>query len=147
MSLLEPTKKMSKSDHRPKSRILITDSRDEIHKKLNAARTDSLNNVTYDRTNRPGVSNLVDLIFHFDQAGAASPEDLASDMKGLSMRALKERAADTVDAGIRDTRERYNEIMGGDPNRVFEQADGAPRARAIAGQTMRRVRTAMGISE
>lgn len=146
MSLVEPAKKMSKSDPRPKSRVLITDSRETIHNKLKSALTDSTEGVSYDRQGRPGVSNLIDLIYHFDQAGAASPEDLAHDLKDLSMRALKEKAADTIDISISPIRERYEELMGGDQRELVEHAqDGARKAEAIAESTMLRVRNAMGI--
>ncbi|CAO2649403.1 Nn.00g067880.m01.CDS01 [Neocucurbitaria sp. VM-36] len=146
MSLTDPTKKMSKSDPKPKSRILITDSREEIYNKLKTALTDSVEGVSYDRDSRPGVSNLVDLMYHFDESLAASPEELANDLKSLSMRALKERAADTIDVGIRDIRERYEVLMGGDQKELVEHAeDGAKRAKEIAEETMKRVRSAMGL--
>ena len=48
MSLQEPHLKMSKSDTDPRSRILITDSADEIHRKIMSALTDSTNSVSYD---------------------------------------------------------------------------------------------------
>lgn len=146
MSLTEPIKKMSKSDVNPKSRILITDSRDEIQKKVKTALTDSIEGVSYDRANRPGVSNLVDLIYHFSDSAAASPEELAKDLTGLSMRALKEKATATLDDGIRDTRERYEELMGGDEEVLVVNAkDGARRAEEIAEGTMGRIRSAMGL--
>ncbi|KAJ4353089.1 Tryptophan--tRNA ligase, mitochondrial [Ascochyta clinopodiicola] len=146
MSLADPTKKMSKSDSKPKSRILLTDSRQAIHDKLKAALTDSIDGLTYDRHARPGVSNLVDLIYHFDPAGAASPEHLAHDMRHLSMRALKEKAADTVDKSIHPIRERYQELMAGDQKELVAHAEkGAQKAEAIAESTMQRIRNAMGI--
>ncbi|KAF2128576.1 tryptophanyl-tRNA synthetase [Dothidotthia symphoricarpi CBS 119687] len=146
MSLTDPTKKMSKSDPKPKSRILITDSRDEIHGKIKTALTDSVEGVSYDRDSRPGVTNLIDLMYHFDEAAAGSPEELAADLKDLSMRALKERVVDTIDGGIRDIRERYGELMGGDQKVLVEQAEvGAQKAEKIAEETMGRVRSAMGI--
>ncbi|RMZ73172.1 hypothetical protein GMOD_00008977 [Pyrenophora seminiperda CCB06] len=146
MSLTDPTKKMSKSDPKPKSRILITDSRGEIHAKLKTALTDSIEGVSYDREKRPGVSNLVDLLYHFNDSGAASPEELAGDLATLSMRALKERVADVVDARIRDTRGRYEELMGGDQKALVQHAeDGAKRAEGIAEETMKRVRSTIGI--
>jgi tryptophanyl-tRNA synthetase len=146
MSLVDPNKKMSKSDPKPKSRILITDSREEIQAKLRTALTDSIEGVSYDRDGRPGVSNLVDLMYHFDESAAASPEELARDLKDFSMRALKEKVADTIDAGIRDTRERYDELMGGDQKQLIEHAEeGAKRAEEMAESTMKRVRGAMGI--
>jgi tryptophanyl-tRNA synthetase len=146
MSLTEPTKKMSKSDPKPKSRILITDSREEIHNKLKTALTDSTEGVSYDREARPGVSNLLDLIYHFQPEGAASPEELANDMKDLSMRALKERVADTVDKEIEPIRERYRELMNGDQKALIGLAEhGARRAGTYAGRTITRVKSAMGI--
>jgi tryptophanyl-tRNA synthetase len=137
---------MSKSDPKPKSRLLITDSREAIHAKLKSALTDSIEGVSYDREARPGVSNLVDLIFHFDQAGAASPEELALYLKDLSMRALKEKAADTIDRSITPVRERYKELMSGDQKELVAHAEhGAQKAEVIAESTMQRIRTAMGM--
>jgi tryptophanyl-tRNA synthetase len=131
MSLVDPIKKMSKSDPKPKSRILITDSREGIHGKMRTALTDSIEGVSYDREGRPGVSNLVDLMYHFDESAAASPEELAKDLKDLSMRALKER---------------YTELMGGDQKHLIEHAEeGARKAEDMAEATMKRVRSAMGM--
>lgn len=146
MSLADPTKKMSKSDPKPKSRILITDSRDEIHAKLKTALTDSIEGVSYDREKRPGVSNLVDLMFHFDESLTTSPEELAHDLKDLSMRALKEKVADTVDSGIKEMREKYEYFMSGDQKLLVQHAlEGGERAEAIAEVTMDRIRGALGM--
>ncbi|KAF1915562.1 tryptophanyl-tRNA synthetase [Ampelomyces quisqualis] len=146
MSLSSPTKKMSKSDPSPKSRILITDSNETIHSKLRMAITDSIEGVSYDRGKRPGVSNLVDLIYHFDESAAASPEELAADMKDLSLKALKERAAYKINLGLREIRSQYGELMSGDQKQLIERAeDGAKRAEEIAEATMKRVRNAIGM--
>ncbi|OAL51238.1 tryptophanyl-tRNA synthetase [Pyrenochaeta sp. DS3sAY3a] len=147
MSLTDPSKKMSKSDPKPKSRILITDSRDEIFAKLKTALTDSIDGISYDRLARPGVSNLIDLLFYFDAGGAAAPEDLARDLSGVSMKALKERVAETVDRGIRDVRGRYEEVMGAGLGVGLEEIalEGGRRAEDIAEETMGRVRGAVGL--
>jgi tryptophanyl-tRNA synthetase len=146
MSLIEPTKKMSKSDPKLKSRIMITDSREEIHRKLKTALTDSIEGVSYDPESRPGVSNLVDLLYYFDESLAASPGDLANDIKHLSMRALKVKVADTIDSGISNIRQHYEELMSGDQKELVQHAEeGAQRAEKIAESTMHRVRKAMGI--
>jgi tryptophanyl-tRNA synthetase len=146
MSLTDPTKKMSKSDPKPKSRILITDSREEIHLKLRTALTDSIEGVSYDREGRPGVSNLVDLMYHLDESVAASPEELANDLKDVSMRALKEKVANTIDAEIRDIRERYEAFVGGDQKQLIEHAEeGGSKAEEMAEATMKRVRSTMGM--
>lgn len=50
---------MSKSDAQEKSRILITDTREDIIKKIKAALSDFDSRITYDPEQRPAVSNLV----------------------------------------------------------------------------------------
>lgn len=108
--------------------------------------TDAVNSVTYDAKGRPGVSNLVDMMYYFDESVAGSPEELADDLHSLSMKALKEKVADTVDGGTRDIRGRYEELMGGDQKDLVAHAeDGARRAEDIAEGTMERVRDAMGM--
>lgn len=146
MSLTEPTKKMSKSATNPKSRILITDSKEEIHAKLKTALTDSIEGISYDRQNRPGVTNLIDVLYHFDDSVAASPEELAQELKDVSMRALKEKVADTVNDGIRDVRERYEEIMGAQESVMRDVLSrGRARASSASGRTMWDVYRALGL--
>lgn len=58
-SLRDPSKKMSKSEQDPKSRIEITDTCDDILEKCKKAVTDFISEVTFDPENRPGVSNLI----------------------------------------------------------------------------------------
>jgi len=59
MSLTNPEKKMSKS--RPEGCLFIDDSPEEIKKKISRAVTDSGSEVRYDRTKKPGVSNLLEI--------------------------------------------------------------------------------------
>ncbi|KAH7051285.1 tryptophanyl-tRNA synthetase [Macrophomina phaseolina] len=147
MSLTNPARKMSKSDENPKSRILITDGKEAIWKKLKGAVTDSIQGVSYDPELRPGVSNLLELIYHTragQDAGPESVEDVARDCAGLSMRALKERAADSVDEKLAPIRERYEELMA-DTNTVEDVAEeGAIKATESAERTMRVVKEAIG---
>jgi tryptophanyl-tRNA synthetase len=61
MSLRDGTKKMSKSDESDYSRINLTDSADEILKKIQKAKSDSFSQISYDPENRPEVSNLINI--------------------------------------------------------------------------------------
>ncbi|KAB2568892.1 Tryptophan--tRNA ligase [Lasiodiplodia hormozganensis] len=148
MSLTNPTKKMSKSDANPKSRILITDDRDAIAAKLRTAVTDSVDGVSYEPETRPGVSNLVEIMFHM--GGEPAPgapqncDELAKECEGLSMRALKERVTDVVDAGLAPVRERYYELMQDESALDEIKEEGAKKARESAERTMRMVRDAIG---
>src|SRR5699024_2924519 len=59
MSLQEPTKKMRKSDENTKSFISMLDSPNRIEKTVKSAVTDSEAVVAFDKTKKPGVSNLL----------------------------------------------------------------------------------------
>lgn len=58
-SLIDPSKKQSKSDPNAKSRLTLRDTPDEWKLKIKRAITDFTSEVTYDPENRPGVANLV----------------------------------------------------------------------------------------
>lgn len=146
MALDRPTLKMSKSHPQVKSRILLTDTRAEITKKLRVALTDSIDGVSYDPAERPGVSNLVEIAFHLDPAGADSVQDLAKDFAGISLKALKERVADVVDVHLAPIRERFNGIMSGEQRELDDAAAlGAQKAATSAAATMTLVRNAVGL--
>jgi tryptophanyl-tRNA synthetase len=59
MSLQNPAAKMSKSDSDPNASVFLNDTDDAIRKKLKRAVTDSGAEITFDATNKPGVSNLL----------------------------------------------------------------------------------------
>jgi tryptophanyl-tRNA synthetase len=147
MALDRPTHKMSKSAPNPKSRILITDSSSTITKKLRVALTDSIEGVTYDPSNRPGVSNLIEIAFNLDGSnhGAASPAEYAKEFEGLSLKALKDKVAEVVDGHLAPIRARFEEIVNGDRKIIQEAAQiGAEKARKSAESTMQAVRHAVG---
>jgi tryptophanyl-tRNA synthetase len=60
--LQNPAKKMSKSDETGKGVIFLTDTPEVAHKKIMSAETDSLGEVQYGYKERPGVSNLLDIL-------------------------------------------------------------------------------------
>ncbi|KAK0629822.1 hypothetical protein B0T17DRAFT_526647 [Bombardia bombarda] len=144
MSLRSPLQKMSKSDADATSRILLTDSAHAIKNKVLKAVTDSQDGISYDPVGRPGVSNLVELASYFDAAGR-TPEQLveAEFGAGVSLKALKNRVAEAVDAELAPIRERYAEYLakGELIDRLVEE--GAEKARESAEGTMRLVREAV----
>ncbi|GMF76010.1 unnamed protein product [Aspergillus oryzae] len=143
MSLKEPTLKMSKSHADSRSRILLTDSPYDIHRKVRAALTDSDASITYDPVRRPGVSNLIEILSHLD---GRSCDDLSLEYKSASLRALKEDLAGRISDHLQGIRERYYSLMednSGYLDTVTEQ--GAQAARANADVTMKQIRKAMGL--
>lgn len=151
MSLTDPQSKMSKSHPNPKSRILLTDSEDTIKAKLKAAVTDSLDGITYEPEKRPGVSNLLDIIYHSER-GADSDADgsgqsaLARELDGMSLRVVKERAATAVNDVIKSIRERYAELIEQQQYLDEAAAAGAFKAQISAADTMQKVRKTIGFA-
>ena len=143
MSLKEPTTKMSKSHTDARSRILLTDSPQEIHKKVKVALTDSEATITYDPARRPGVSNLIEILSHFE---GVTCDELAAQYQSASLRTLKEHVADRITHHLRDIRERYSQIMEDQSSYLDSVAEqGAETAQANASVTMRQVRDAIGL--
>jgi len=150
MSLTQPTKKMSKSDHNPKSSILITDNHDTIVSKINGAVTDSEDGITHNRESRPGWSNLIEIMYHLDGGNNyASCEEVARDWNGMSKKAAKFIVASSIDTHLAPVRERYHELINKDSQHssalVESTLEGASKATTVAATTMEQVRKAVGL--
>ena len=144
MSLTSPSKKMSKSDPDPGSRILITDGPHEVHAKIKAAVTDSEDGISYDRIKRPGISNLVGILKH-TSLKSERPSDIAKQYQNMSKKAFKEMIADSVVASLQGIRENYETIIS-NPQKIYDAAaKGRGQARHITDAKLGRVREAMGI--
>jgi tryptophanyl-tRNA synthetase len=145
MSLKDPVRKMSKSDADPYSRILLTDTREDIRKKIRMALTDSELSITYDPDRRPGVSNLIEILSHVDPDGRSCHE-VATSFESVGIKALKDQVATALGDYLEAIRERYFDIMGKDANYFEDIAEkGASKARAHADVTMKSVKSAMGL--
>lgn len=149
MSLTQPTTKMSKSDTSPASRILITDEPSQIRKKIMRAVTDSRTDaVTYDPAERPGVSNLLEILTILEGENRA-PADTAKDFENgpHPLKMLKERTAEAVVREMGDVRERYRELLERRDGAWLDEIEamGAEKARANADVTMKLVKEAIGL--
>lgn len=60
--LLDPTKKMSKSDETGKGVIFLSDTPAVAKKKIMGATTDSLGRIAYNRAEQPGLANLINIL-------------------------------------------------------------------------------------
>lgn len=60
-NLQNPEKKMSKSNPRENSKILMTDDPKAAAKKIMSATTDSIGKIQFDMFNQPGISNLLQI--------------------------------------------------------------------------------------
>ena len=62
MDLQEPTKKMSTTGGNPQGIVLVLDEPDAIRKKFKTAVTDSGREIRYEPDEKPGVSNLIEIL-------------------------------------------------------------------------------------
>lgn len=62
MDLVDPTKKMSKSDESDRGVIFLNDTPEDAHKKIMSATTDNLASVAYNTVDQPGISNLLEIL-------------------------------------------------------------------------------------
>jgi len=70
--LLDPAKKMSKSDDTGKGVIFMSDTSEQATSKIMSATTDSYGEIKYDPAERPGISNLLQLLALFTGQGLKS---------------------------------------------------------------------------
>ncbi|KAL8845900.1 MAG: hypothetical protein Q9221_008973 [Calogaya cf. arnoldii] len=146
MSLKDPYVKMSKSHEDPKSRILLNDSADTIRSKIKLALTDSIDGLSYNPVERPGVSNLLVLMAYMESFDR-SVEQIAAECQGLSMRAFKEEVAEALVKGLTNVKERYDYFMSAGQSQYLQEvaAAGNEKARLKAEETMIQVRGIIGI--
>jgi tryptophanyl-tRNA synthetase len=143
MSLRDGTKKMSKSDQSDLSRINMTDSADDIAKKIRKAKTDvdALPSETAGLKGRPEAENLVGIFAAL--SGSTAPDVLAQ-FGGGQFSGLKNALADLAVAKLEPI---ASEIKRLQADRAYVEsvlADGSARARAIAAPIMSEVRNIVG---
>ncbi|KAL4747640.1 hypothetical protein BDW72DRAFT_182088 [Aspergillus terricola var. indicus] len=142
MSLKEPTLKMSKSHADERSRIILTDSPEDIRRKIKVALTDSEPGITYDPICRPGVSNLIEILGHLE---GRSCSEIASLYQEATPRALKEHLSDKICQVLSPIREKFHAVMADDHALSAISERGAQEARANAEITMKKIREVMGL--
>ncbi|KAL4899283.1 hypothetical protein BDW74DRAFT_163837 [Aspergillus multicolor] len=142
MSLKEPTLKMSKSHADERSRIILTDSPEDIRRKVKVALTDSEPGINYDPARRPGISNLIEILSHLEDM---SCDEIASRYLDASPRTLKEHLSEKLCQVLSPIKEKYDAVMADGHSLDVISEQGACEARANADITMKMIRKAMGL--
>lgn len=143
MALLEPTRKMSKSDDNRNNVIGLLEDPKSVAKKIKRAVTDSDEPpvVRYDTVNKAGVSNLLDILSAV--TGKAIPE-LEKEFEGKMYGHLKTAVADAVVGMLTELQERYHRFRNDEAylNKVMKE--GAAKAALKAKPTLDSVYQAIG---
>lgn len=144
--LMNPTKKMSKSDDSGKGVIFLGDEPRAAHKKIMSATTDSLGKVQYDRDNQPGISNLLEILtlVRQDAGRDVSLEQTISEYAGMERYGdFKRIVADEVAEFLANFQARLAAV---DEQAIERKLESSERdMNVVANETLHRVQTAVGL--
>ena len=140
MDLQDPTSKMSKSAATDAGLISMLDDPASILKKFKRAVTDSDNEVRFDREHKPGVRNLLEISA---AATGRTPVEIAADYTQYG--ALKTATGEAVIELLRPIQARYHELTNDRGELAALLRKGAGKAREVAGATLERTYTNIGL--
>jgi tryptophanyl-tRNA synthetase len=141
MDLQEPQTKMSTTGGTPQGTVLIVDPPDVIRKKFKSAVTDSERDVRHDRAQKPGVSNLIEIM---SVASGNSIADIESRYDGAGYGQFKEDVGEAVVALLDPIRERYEALRADTRELQRLLAMGAEKARKASEPTLGAIYDRMG---
>ncbi len=139
--LADPTKKMSKSDETGKGVIFLTDSPEAASKKIMSATTDSFGEIRGDCKDRPGISNLLQILALLTDR---SQNEVLAEWEGKnSYGDLKKAAAEATGKFLTDFQARMAQV---DDNQLIARLEASEAAMNIAAsETLLKVQGAVGL--
>ena len=144
--LVNPAKKMSKSDESGKGIIFLSDDPKSAHKKIMSATTDSIGKVQYDKENQPGISNLLEILtlVRQDAGREVTLEQTANEYFGMDRYGdFKRIVADEVAEFLENFQ---NRLAAVDEQAIEEKlASSEKDMNAVANETLYRVQKAVGL--
>ncbi len=142
MSLIDPTKKMSKSDPNAKAYISLMDEPEVVAKKIAGAVTDSDPRITLDPA-RPGLFNLLTI---FSLVTGTSALDLAHKYENQGAKALKTDLAAAIVDFLHPLQTKINSHLADETALIDLISQGDSRAQAIANIKLKQAKQNMGLS-
>jgi tryptophanyl-tRNA synthetase len=140
MDLQDPTSKMSKSADGDAGLVNMLDDPATVIKKFKRAVTDSDSEVRYDRAEKPGVSNLLDIL----SACTGEPVEALAN-RYTQYGPLKSDTGEAVVELLRPIQQRYAALLDDQGELAALLSRGADKARAVATVTLDRAYAAVGL--
>ena len=141
MDLVDPTKKMSKTEENPKGVICLLDGPESAKKKIMGATTDSEMCVRFDMDNKPGISNLINI---YASLMNIEIKDVEEKFANSNYGEFKREVALVVSNFLEDIQKRYNELINS--NEIDKILDnGANIVREIAKKKYTDMREKIGV--
>lgn len=142
MGLDDPTGKMSKSAKSSNNYIALTDTDEDIVKKIKKAVTDSDGKFDYDPATRSAISNLMTIFHH---ATGITVKEIQEKYEGKGYGAFKQDLAEGIISMISPIRSKVEEYMK-DPRELDRVLDtGRDAAKELAQAKMKIVREKVGL--
>jgi tryptophanyl-tRNA synthetase len=143
-NLQEPERAMSTTLGSEQGVVRLVDEPDVIRKKFKTAVTDSGREVLYDPAEKPGISNLIEIM---SVATGDSIAEIESRYDGAGYGQFKEDVGEAVVALVAPIQERYRELRADDAELQRLLRLGADKAREAAAPTLRAMNERMGFVE
>lgn len=141
MSLVDPKKKMSKTDV-PQSYISLFDNPEAIQKKIMSATTDSGKTIKYDTAKKPGVSNLLTIYSLLENK---TVKEIEKKFKNNGYSEFKKSLAKTIIDFLEPFRKKQKEMAMREVYIKEILNRGKEKAQRIAQITMQEVKERMGL--
>jgi tryptophanyl-tRNA synthetase len=139
--LVDPTKKMSKSDETGKGVIFLGDSPETAVKKIMSATTDSFSEIKFDMKERAGVSNLLMIL---SALSGRKLDEVVAEYDGQTQYGpLKTAVANVVKSFLTDFQAKLANVDQKAIEAKLEQSEAAMNE--TANQTLLRVQKAVGL--
>jgi tryptophanyl-tRNA synthetase len=142
MDLQDPARKMSTTGGSEQGTVYVLDEPKAIEKKFKSAVTDSGSEVLMDRAQKPGISNLIEVLAAVRGVEAGAIE---AELSEARYGELKAAVAEAVIDYLAPVRDRYRQLRADEAALESILEDGAARAQAIAATTLADVRERMGV--
>jgi tryptophanyl-tRNA synthetase len=141
MDLQDPTKKMSTTSSTLQGTVLVLDQPDVIRKKFKSAVTDSGREIRYVPAEKPGVSNLIEIL---SVATGRSIPEVEADYDGRGYGDLKGDVGEAVVELFAPIQQRYAELRADEQELRRLLRIGAEKARATSEPTLHQMYERMG---
>jgi len=141
MDLQEPTKKMSTTGGTLQGTVGVLDPPETIRKKFKTAVTDSGTDVRHAPDEKPGISNLMEILAI---VGDQELSEIEARYDGQGYGAFKDEVADAVVAALDPIRLRYEELRSDAAELDRLLALGAGKAREASAPTLEQMYERMG---
>jgi tryptophanyl-tRNA synthetase len=140
-NLQEPERLMSTTRGAPQGVIRVLDPPDVVRKKFKTAVTDSGSDVRYAPDDKPGISNLLEIM---SVATGEGIPDLEARYDGGGYGRFKDEVAEAVVELFTPVRARYEELRADEPQLKTLLARGAEKARETSAPTLEQIYERMG---